>query len=441
MNTSSKLTIIIAAFLSLLLISSGCREPEPSAPLQEALEAASWITSSAVPKEQGTAWPAVPGEEDSVDTTLYSGMPGVVLFFLEAAAATGDSAYLDKARSGADYLISILDGVDQAGLYTGLAGLGFIFHEIYKATVEEKYREAFQECLRRIEEKAVSRRNGLDWGPTTDIISGSAGTGLFLLYAAHELNESYWQDMAARAGRRLVELGIPTEEGTKWAMDPQYPSLMPNFSHGTAGIAYFLASLYQVTGDMAFLESASSGARYLLSVARTEDDICLIFHHEPEGEDLFYLGWCHGPVGTTRLFYRLYEITEDPAWMDWVERGAAALIQSGIPEKETPGFWNNVGICCGSSGVAEFFLNLHRLTGKEEYLRFARRLTDQILAKGIHGDSGLSWPQAEHRTRPDFLQAQTGLMQGAAGIGLWLLHLHLYERGQTAQIKLPDNPF
>jgi lantibiotic modifying enzyme len=439
-NTSMPWCAALVLF-SVLLVSSGCRKPPPSAPLQEALEAARWITASSLSTDEGTAWPAVPGEDAPIDHTLYSGVPGVVLFFLEAASVTGNTVYLDQARQGADYLIGVLDEVTDTGLYTGLAGLGFAFHEVYKATVEERYRDAFLECLRRIEDRAISRRSGLDWGPTTDIISGSAGTGLFLLYAARELNEGYWRDLAVRTGSRLIELGIAAEEGTKWAMDPQYPKLMPNFSHGTAGIAYFLATLYQATGDVAFLESASSGARYLISIARTEGDTCLIFHHEPEGEDLFYLGWCHGPVGTSRLFYRLYEITEDPAWMEWVERGAAALLQSGIPEKETPGFWNNVGVCCGSAGVAEFCLSLHRLTRKTQYMDFVSRLTDQILAKGTRGDSGLSWTQAEHRSRPQFLQAQTGLMQGAAGIGLWLLHLHLYERGQRPQVRLPDDPF
>jgi hypothetical protein len=53
----------------------------------------------------------------------------------------------------------------------------------------------------------------------------------------------------------------------------------------------------------------------------------------------------------------------------------------------------------------------------------------------------LKWIQAEHRTRPELLVAQTGLMQGAAGIGLYLLHLDALERGQHIKIVLPDTPF
>jgi lantibiotic modifying enzyme len=224
-------------------------------------------------------------------------------------------------------------------------------------------------------------------------------------------------------------------------MDAQYPRLMPNFSHGTAGIAYFLASLYRETKEQKYMDGALAGAEYLKSVAKTDEDVCLIFHHEPEGEDLFYLGWCHGPVGTARLFYRLFQITNEKEWMEWAEKGARGVLDSGIPDQEVPGFWNNVGVCCGSAGVAEFFLNLFQVTQKQEYLDFAKKLTEQILNKAIQDEKGMWWVHAEHRSRPDFLQAQTNLMQGAAGIGLWLLRLEAYEGGLKPLVVLPDNPF
>ena len=56
-------------------------------------------------------------------------------------------------------------------------------------------------------------------------------------------------------------------------------------------------------------------------------------------------------------------------------------------------------------------------------------------------EGGLMWIQAEHRVRPELLVAQTGYMQGAAGIGSLLLELDAAERGRTAKIHLPDSPF
>jgi len=145
---------------------------------------------------------------------------------------------------------------------------------------------------------------------------------------------------------RLIAQQIDADGGTKWAMTPANPTrLYPNFSHGTAGVAYFLATLHQATGEPAFLEAALDGARYLLTVAHTDGDVCLVFHHEPEPEglELFYLGWCHGPAGTARLFHRLAEIDDGAEWRAWVGRAANGIRQSGIPQARPPGFWQNVG--------------------------------------------------------------------------------------------------
>ena len=127
--------------------------------------------------------------------------------------------------------------------------------------------------------------------------------------------------------------------------------------------------------------------------------------------------------------------------MRWVDKSANALTRSGIPEQRTPGFWNNVSQCCGSAGVAQFFLDLHRVRSDAAYLAFAKKMTADLLARGTRDEKGLRWVQAEHRVKPDLLVAQTGYMQGAAGIGVWLLRLDAAETGRKTFIRLADSPF
>ena len=409
--------------------------------LEAAIRAEKWIAGTAVSSPDGLAWPAEPQDPKSVNSTLYAGNPGVVLFYLELYASTGDKGHLKKACAGADFLIAGLPAQKTMGLYEGLAGIGFALEETYKAAGEEKYRRSFIQCLDLIRQSARQAGLGLEWDGTTDIISGSAGIGLFLLYASSELADKSLLDLASKTGDRLVELGKPEGGGLKWAMDEKFPRLMPNFSHGTAGIAYFLATLYEKTNRKGYLEAAVAGAKYLLSIAKTDGNACLIFHNEPDGKDLYYLGWCHGPVGTARLFDRLFRVTKDGSWLEWVKRSANGLMESGIPEKQTPGFWNNAGICCGLAGVGDFFLSLYETTRDKKYLEFSKRITAKLLAAASADGDGLKWVQAEHRTRPELLIAQTGLMQGAAGIGLFLLHYDALERGRRVKIILPDTPF
>ena len=57
---------------------------------------------------------------------------------------------------------------------------------------------------------------------------------------------------------------------------------------------------------------------------------------------------------------------------------ARALLHSGIPEKRTDGYWNNVSQCCGAAGVAQFFLDLHgtaRGQRDARFLDFAKKMT------------------------------------------------------------------
>ncbi|MBL7848210.1 MAG: hypothetical protein JNL40_12130 [Cyclobacteriaceae bacterium] len=68
-------------------------------------------------------------------------------------------------------------------------------------------------------------------------------------------------------------------------------------------------------------------------------------------------------------------------------------------------------------------------------------MTLSLLAKSTPEADGLKWIQAEHRRYPEFVQAQTGMMQGAAGIGLWLLRLNAFEKKTRRLIRLPDDPF
>ena len=287
--------------------------------------------------------------------------------------------------------------------------------------------------------------SGDDAVESNDIISGTAGTGLALLYLDRTLGHRGALEAAEGAGRRILQRAIETDTGLRWDMWPGYAREMPNFSHGTAGIAYFLATLHRATGERDFLDAALAGARYLTSQAALEDGYRL-FHSRPGGEDLYYLSWCHGPVGTNRLFHQLGEIIGDDEWGNWVARGARGVMATGIPERRTPGFWENISQCCGTTGAAEHFLTLHRTTGNAEYKSFVDRLNDDLVRRATTVDTpagaGRKWTQAEHRVRPELLIAQTGHMQGAAGVGKYLLHMDaVEERREGPRVVLPDDPW
>jgi hypothetical protein len=139
--------------------------------------------------------------------------------------------------------------------------------------------------------------------------------------------------------------------------------------------------------------------------------------------------------------YLLHEITGDDRWLDWLHANMRGLLATGAPETRSEGLWQNFGQCCGDAGIGDYALSLSQATGRGEYLDLAERIEAVVLAASVIADGRRSWPQAEHRSRPTFIESQTGYMQGAAGIASFLLHLATVDEHPKSKIALPDSPF
>jgi lantibiotic modifying enzyme len=414
-----------------------------------------WILSIAKNQEGRITWPVNDTDRREPAFDLYSGMPGGILLLAELGKEdpTGPFSKAVPACVAGLESLRIADAwgirqegrvVIRSGLYTGIAGIGWLYLELFRITGDESYREKAKSIAGQLITRQISLSGSSLWDDSNDIISGAAGTGLFLLRAAQELNAPRYLNLAARAGDYLVSQGISTPTGMAWRSNGSDPRLYPNFSHGTAGVAYFLLRLSEATKNPQFFTAALGGATELEATASTSNkgNSCAWYHHEIDGEDLWYVGWCHGPAGTGRLFYELSKVSKLPRWPKWVSCSASWLIDSGIPNPPKPinGYWNE-GICCGTAGVGDFFLDLYRTTGKREYLQAAERMAAHLVDAATASGQGYRWVQAEERAAPQKRDAQTGYAQGAAGIGLFFLKLSRAQRGAPPGWQLPDNPF
>ena len=410
--------------------------------LSAALQTDAYLKTAQLIDGSETSWKVMPDSTNSeANFSLYSGTPGIILFYLELYHNTGKKQYLNLARSGADYLLKKLDAINitanNAGLYTGLAGMGYTLAEVFNTTDEEVYKEGVIRTVDLLIESAESTEHGLHWGGITDIVYGGAGIGLFLNKIALEFDMEKADSTASLIAQQLLAQSTQEQTGLRWKMSPEMDRHMDNFSHGTAGVAYFLLERYKITEEDRYLQAALDAGNWLAEVTNEDG---LIAHHYPGGEDLYYLSWCHGPAGTNRLYYSLWEVTEDSKWMDLIMQSADGMMHLQIDKQRTPGFWNNVGKCCGDAGVAEYYLWLYQITGDEDYLSFSKTLTQNVLNAATADNGLIKWVHAENRVSPDQVAAQTGLMQGAAGIGLWLLQLDNFEKGRKNLVLLPDKP-
>lgn len=76
------------------------------------------------------------------------------------------------------------------------------------------------------------------------------------------------------------------------------------------------------------------------------------------------------------------------------------------------------------------------------YRERVRRVAADTLRRSTAEGDGLKWIQAENRVQPDVLIAQTGFMQGAAGVGTLFLHMDALGQNKTrGAVEWPDSPF
>ncbi len=429
--------------------------------LDRALEADQFIEQC----RNGAVWARTLSTPET-PITLYHGAAGIVLFQLELHRATGDANYLERAVAAGDEIVAALADRDvlSCAIYSGGSGHVFVLNELAEASGDARFRAAAVDVLGRIMALAQPLGSGIGWiepMPFSDITGmtgerevldlsiGAAGTGTVLLYAHRKGLDDRALGWARRVADRLLEMSVDSDDGPNWLMmaDQPFPFTAPNFAHGASGVAYFFADLHRETGDQNLLDTAIAAAGYVMAnVIPTEpagDEPAFLVQHSHEGRPrgLCYLGQCHGPAGTGRLFHLLHEITGDEIWRQHLHANMAGLITTGAPEVRSDGLWNNYGQCCGDAGVGDYALSLYRLTGDARYLAFARRIGEVILAVSELVDGARSWPQAEHRSRPEFVEAQTGYMQGAAGIGSFLLHLATIDDAEPVKIVLPESPF
>ncbi|MDH2426264.1 lanthionine synthetase LanC family protein [Sphaerisporangium sp. TRM90804] len=418
-------------------------------PFTAAVMAGRWIRTAAVDDERGRHWRANPDpRRDSArsgrSSSLYAGAAGIVLFFIELATVTGHEAYLDDAAEGARFLASTWEEETDFSLYHGLAGVVFALAEASWATGDERFAAAARAGADRIVRGMRGSGDGAGW--TGDPAqSGDGGIILGLLHASGILGVPAYQDVAVEAGAAIAARAVPGHRfGAEGCPGLPIDAVTPGFLSGTAGTAFLLARLYGVTRDRLFLDAAQRGADFVRTVSTVTDDHALVPHHVPQGRELHYLGLCSGSAGVARMFYELHRVTGDPGDLEWVERLARGIVCSGIPYRQTPGFWNVACQCCGTAGLLELFIGLWAATGAQPYLDFAGILADNLIGRATgHDDTGYRWYQAYRRLRPWEVTADTGYMIGAAGIGSALLRAEVAAAvGEPRRlILLPDNPF
>ena len=353
--------------------------------------------------------------EPQYSTAVFGGTAGVVFLFADLFRVTGDPKAREVAEAAAMWVegqskSDLRDSNADAGLYFGISGHGQMCLHLYEATGRERWLRDAQARGR-----AVARAT---W-PDAHVLSGSAGSVVFLLRLYQSAADQRVLDAAVRAGDHITRTVECDDEGARWDWHREgQVRFSAGFVHGASGIAYALTELWRFTGDNSIKDLVYDAWNWIEVVA-LEDDHGICWNRWPGDPHRPRVQWCHGAPGIGLAAARAAEVFGDHAFRRFAERCAHATLAAGD-------FRSNPSQCHGLAGNAELFIELARVTGNDSWLAHARAFGDHALAYREEHDGEVRWMGDEPGNySPDF-------MLGSAGLGHFFLRL-----ARPGEVQMP----
>jgi len=405
----------------------------PASPAEAlAADGLEWLMQMARETPDGLAWTSHPAD-DAVNPALYSGGAGIAITLLEAHQHFGEDRYADAAVRAALAIAADVPRWELSSLYFGLSGMAVAL----RAVAEQLSDSASDQAARRALARVRTLFDGERWGPQFDLLGGNAGIAL----GALRLGDVELAEDAVTPYLRTAEI---TPHGVTWEHRAGLAARRHHISHGTLGVAYALAASAHATCRADLMDLALAGVADVVARNDADEARFLVPHSDPQQDperiERYSYGWCHGPAGDAQVFRLLHQLTGDDRWPALRDRCWRTVVESGLPSRLRPGFWDNSGRCCGTAGVLA--LACDRAAEGRDGLEFGTVLVADLAARSTVDAAGARWSNHEHRLTPGTLEPRTGWAMGNAGIVRELLRFARVQAGGDPRyaVTWPDHP-
>lgn len=257
----------------------------------------------------------------------------------------------------------------------------------------------------------LNSKNSKLLSENADLFYGAAGWGLINLSFYSESLDQDFLSLALNAEAKIKDQIKSSSKGLY--IEQTDETVFHSLGHGSAGVALFYLQLYKATNCKSHLQTGRELLQFEINHAKQQQGhFC--WNRTPDlNVTTPYVQV--GSAGIIQVLLRYYEETQDVEYLNYAEKAASYL--KGKTSIAT-------GILNGMSGLGEVFIDLYRITKKEEHLleacRFAERIKQFALVKGEQisfageesfrfaddfgaGSSGVAW----------FFYRLTNLSQGA----------------------------
>ena len=399
--------------------------------LKGAVDLAEHLLSTANREPIGISWNSTFNENNkprvTKNETIYNGVCGILLFFLELYKKTKDQKYLGVITKGLKWVEEYCRNHPSASisLFTGRSSVSYFYIQLYLTTGLSDYLEK----ALHVEKKNVASIDQLYNHQITDYLNGISGRVLGLIYLHSVSNEHWILQTINDFTKEIFNRAYLEKGGLCWDRSSLSIHGLCGFSHGASGVAKIFLELGNYLENESFFMIADMAFAYesmfysveannwidLRKMVFTEDDeksfqsayVSRDLNFFTKGKDTFN-AWCHGAagVGLTRL--RAYEVTKNSKYLKEVELAIAKTIETDVKNKISQSFT----LCHGRGGNADLFLESFRVLGKTRYWEYAQKIVldalDEKDRNGFYCSGTIS-------------RRDTSMFVGEAGVGYFFL--------------------
>lgn len=421
------------------------------------LRAEKTLEQKCIRTEKGIYWKDELQEEP--DISFYSGSAGIMYFYIKLYAVTKDEKYKKIIDASLDYLFATWQKFEVArmssplpeagnGFYTGVIALTIPMIEAYGIETKEERKIEIKNTVRAIAEYVIEiakkEQGHLYWRKNLSMFY-DGGVLLQLAQIAEFLKDKKMLEIAADSVSFLSKIAQYSKNGGLIydGYNGENGYVAPNFEFGSAGAGFVLLSFYERTGNEEFLKKAILCETFLEEISVPQKKGKLIPYRIGKNEPvIFYLGACHGPAGTGKFYYKLYQITKDPQYAQKLQELFDGLESLGGPKKMSAGLWNCVNYCCGAAGHVHTYVGLYLDTKEEKWKKLAEQSANILLGEKEETEDGaVYWKTALDRIAPSVYTIPVGYYDGIAGIAGTLLEMYLLEENKFHWNRLADDPY
>ncbi|XP_076758502.1 glutathione S-transferase LANCL1 isoform X1 [Xylocopa sonorina] len=309
----------------------------------------------------------------SDDYSIYTGLAGIAYMFFQYGKYFDESVYIDKATELLRICVDKFRGKKEITFLTGTVGplslSAVVFHS-------QGFQDEAQNMILKIKSLSPIVLNE-DSDLPDELLYGRAGYLFSLLFLNSNISPAPIEDKLIRQVVALIiKSGYLYSASRKYKTTLMYEWHGTEYiggAHGLAGILYMLLQAGQYLTQAQLERDIKPALEFLQNIRYPSGNFpSSIGSHTDK-----LVHWCHGAPGMTKLFCLAYKIYQDENYLKTALKCGEVIWSRGLLKK-------GYGICHGVAGNAYTFLCLFQQTKDIKYLYRACKFAEWCMDYGTH---------------------------------------------------------